>query len=467
MQDRCESFAVEGRVQPGPGVVEALLAREVGTYVEQNAGSEQLQRASREVLVSAVASSFQSQTPFPVYLAEAAGAVVWDVDGNERADFHNGFGSMVQGHAHPDLVSAIEQASRLGTHTGATGWDATAVADELAARWRLPQWRFATSGSEATMDAIRLARAATGRSVVVKMFGAYHGHHDAVLVSTTGADHGEESDRLPSVPASLGIPDHVVRSTAAVPFNDADALRSRLSQLQVAGSPAACVIVEPIFQMGVLVPLDGYLARVREVCDDYGALLIFDEVKSGFAVGRRGWTAQSGVQPDIVTLGKALGGGTPVSAVGATSTVFSTVATGSVLQAGTFNGNALGMAVARRNLETVLTEQAYEELTDISSRHFASCREALLASGLAGHGARAGARGFFALSAEAARDHRDVAQAHPADLGRLAWFYLMNRGVYTTPARPFQWVVGLAHGDAELARYASAFADFLSDLSRS
>jgi glutamate-1-semialdehyde 2,1-aminomutase len=460
-----ERFRTDGESDVAATIVEQLTAREERRFETANATSGTRYAVARDVLAGGVVSSFQLQHPWPVYLERGLGSAVWDVDGTRRLDFHNGFGAMLQGHAHPAMAEAIARAATTATHVGATGDDAVAVANALRDRWKLPSWRFATTGSEATMDALRLARAATGRDVVVKMFGAYHGHHDAVLVSVGDDDGGADRISLPSLPAGEGIPRDVAALTVAVPFNDVAALDARLGALTAEGRPAACVIVEPIFQMGVLVPEPGYLDAVCEVTRRHGALLIFDEVKSGFAVGPAGFAGECGVLPDLVTVGKALGGGLPVAAVGASRDTMDLVATRRVSQVGTFNGNALAMAVARENLERVLTAEAHARLEELGSILLDGCREALMHAGRAGHGAVAGARGFVALTPEPARDHTEVDRAHPAGLSRLVWLYLMNRGVFATPARPLQWMVSLAHTDEDVEDYVSVFIEFLAELS--
>jgi glutamate-1-semialdehyde 2,1-aminomutase len=459
-----ERFTTVGEDRIDAGTVRRLIAREERLFAAANSTSRTRYDAARDVLAGGVVSSFQLQEPWPVYLERGLGPAVWDVDGTRRLDFHNGFGAMLQGHAHPAITETIARAAAAATHVGATGEDAVVVAAALRDRWKLDSWRFATTGSEATMDALRLARAATGREVVIKMFGAYHGHHDAVLVSVGDDDGGADRVSLPSVPAGEGIPRDVSALTAAVPFNDAEALDARLEALAAGGRPVACVIIEPIFQMGVLVPDPGYLAAIREVTRRHGTLLVFDEVKSGFAVGSAGFTGECGVEPDLVTVGKALGGGLPVAAVGASQETMDLVATRRVYQVGTFNGNALAMAVARENLEGVLTPQAHERLADLGSMLVDRCRQALDRAGRAGHGAVAGGRGFVALTGVPARDHTHVGHAHPPDVSRLAWLYLMNRGLFVTPARPLQWMVGLGHTSDDVIAYAAVFEQLVSEL---
>ena len=194
---------------------------------------------ARKTLAGGVASSYQLRDPWPIYLERGEGERVWDVDGNEYVDFHNGFGSMTQGHAHPAVTAAIRERAALGTHFAAPTEDGIVVAEELARRFRLPKWRYTNSGSEATMDAIRIARGLTGRETIVKIFGSYHGHHDAVMVSI-GVEYDQIGDRddLASLPYGAGIPQAVVDLTVAVPFNDAEAMERRIDRLAARGAPA-------------------------------------------------------------------------------------------------------------------------------------------------------------------------------------------------------------------------------------
>src|SRR5436305_759257 len=242
-------------------------------------------------------------------------------------DFHNGFGSMVQGHAHPAIVEAVQKRVELGTHFAAPTEDGVAVAEELSRRWGLPKWRYVNSGSEATMDAIRIARAATGRDTIVKIFGSYHGHHDYVMVSI-GVEYDQIGDRfdLQSLPYGLGIPKAVSDMTIAVPFNDAEAMERRIERLVEEGRPPACVIMEPaMMNLGVVLPEPGYLEAVREITRKHGVMLIFDEVKTGLAIAAGGATERFGVKPDLLTLAKTLGGGLPAAAIGGTEEAMSAV----------------------------------------------------------------------------------------------------------------------------------------------
>src|SRR4029077_13108999 len=228
---------------------------------------------------------------------------------------------MVQGHAHDVISKAVSDRIGLGTHFAAPTEDAIVVGEELARRWGLPKWRYVNSGSEATMDAIRIARAATGRDTIVKIFGSYHGHHDYVMVSI-GVEYDRIGDRfeLESLPYGLGIPEAVAEMTIPVPFNDAEAMERRIERLVEEGRAPACVIMEPaMMNLGIVLPEPGYLEAVREITRKHGVLLIFDEVKTGLCVAAGGAVERFGVVPDLVTLAKALGGGLPSGAIGGTS----------------------------------------------------------------------------------------------------------------------------------------------------
>ena len=221
-----------------PARIAQLTEREEAHLNSETSGSARMYERSRKVMPMGVASSYQARSPHPIFLERGSGSKVWDVDGSEYRDFHNGFGSMVQGHGHPAITRAVAERMPLGTHFAAMTEDSVVVAEELARRWGLPKWRFTNSGSESTMDAIRLARAHTGREVVIKMEGSYHGHHDTVMVSI-GIDIDDAAvgpaNRPNSVPYGGGIPASTVANTIPVPFNDADALDARLTELAGTG----------------------------------------------------------------------------------------------------------------------------------------------------------------------------------------------------------------------------------------
>src|SRR5215213_9824645 len=361
------------------GRVAELTEREQKKLDARTTRSREMYERARRSLSGGVASSYQVREPWPIYLEKGHGSKVWDVDGTEMVDFHNGFGSMVQGHANPAIVEAVQRQVARGTHFAAPVEDAIVVSEELVRRFGLPQWRYVNSGSEATMDAIRIARAATGRDTIVKIFGSYHGHHDYVMVSI-GVEYDKIGDRfeLESLPYGLGIPKAVSDMTIAVPFNDAEAMEQRIERLVEEGRAPACVIMEPaMMNLGVVLPEAGYLEAVREITRKHGVMLIFDEVKTGLCIAAGGAVERFGVMPDMVTLAKALGGGMPVGAIGGSEEVMSVVEDGSVFQVGTYNGNPLGMAAARANLTEILTPDAYKHLDALNERILRGCSDVI------------------------------------------------------------------------------------------
>src|SRR5215216_2210240 len=247
--------------------IKMLTDREEDKLNERTGWSSQMYERAKKSMVNGVPSSYQVRDPWPIYLKEGRGSKVWDVDGNEMIDFHNGFGSMVQGHAHPAIVKAVQERVAKGTHFAAPVEDSIFVSEQLAERFGLPQWRYVNSGSEATMDAIRIARAFTGQDTIIKIFGSYHGHHDYVMVSI-GVSYDKIGDRenLASLPYGAGIPQAAADLTIAVPFNDAPAMERRIERLIEEGRKPACVIMEAaMMNLGVILPEPGYLDAVREI----------------------------------------------------------------------------------------------------------------------------------------------------------------------------------------------------------
>jgi len=443
-----------------------LTEREQRTLDERTPRSRDMYERAREALSGGVASAYQRRDPWPIYLERGVGARVWDLDGSERLDFHNAFGSMPQGHAHPAITRAVERRLELGTHFAAPTEDAVAVAEELKRRWGLPRWRFVNSGSEATMDAIRIARAQTGRETIVKIFGSYHGHHDYVMVSI-GVPYDQIGDRenYESLPYGAGIPQSVADLTIAVPFNDAGAMERRIERLVEEGRPPACVIMEPaMMNLGVVLPEPGYLESVRELTRRLGVLLIFDEVKTGLCIAAGGATERYGVTPDIVTLAKALGGGLSAGAIGGTEEAFETVEAGHVYQVGTFNGNPLAMAAARASLTEVLTPDAYELIDAREERLVRGCQDVIDRHGLSGYAVGLGAKGCVTFSPEPVVDYESFKANQDGELADLAWLYNMNRGIYMTPGREEEWTLSVAHSEADCDAFVAAFDELAADL---
>jgi glutamate-1-semialdehyde 2,1-aminomutase len=448
--------------------IKFLMEREEKRFNERTPKSGEMFERARRSMVNGVPSSYQVRDPWPIYLEEGRGSRVWDVDGNEYIDYHNGFGSMVQGHAHPAIVEAVQRQVARGTHFAAATEDTIAVAEGLAERFRLPQWRFVNSGSEATMDAIRIARAATGRDTIVKIFGSYHGHHDYVMVSIgVPFDKIGDPDNLASLPYGAGIPKVVSDMTIPVPFNDAGAMERRIQRLFDEGRPPACVIMEAaMMNLGVVLPEPGYLEQVREITRKYGMILIFDEVKTGLCVAAGGATEKFGVVPDMVTLAKAVGGGLPAGAIGGTHEALEVVKSGKVYQVGTYNGNPLTMAAARASLEQVLTPDAYRHLSALNDRLMMGCEEVLRKYNLPGYTVGISSKGTVTFSKQRIRDYASFMANQDGELTELAWFWNMNRGIFMTPGREEEWTLSVSHSFEDTDHYVAAFDEMAYELTR-
>lgn len=443
-----------------------LTERETARLNEATKGSGEMYERARRHLAAGIASSYQFREPWPIYLERGDGPKVWDVDGNEMYDFHNGFGSMIQGHAHPVIGEAIADRYRLGTHFAAPTEDAIVVGEELARRWDLPKWRYTNSGSESTMDAIRIARAFTGRDDVMKIFGSYHGHHDTVMVSI-GIEYDQigEHDRPPSLPYGGGIPQSTVDHVFAVHFNDAESMDRRITELAAEGRKPACVIMEAaMMNLGVVLPEPGYLDAVREITSRHGIVLIFDEVKTGLAIAAGGATERFGVLPDMVTLAKCLGGGMPTGAIGMSEELAAIVEDGTVYQVGTYNGNPLGMAATRANLLEVLTPAAYDHLTMLNDRIVGGCQGVIDKYGLPGYAVGVGSKGCVTFATNKVIDYETFKAQQDAEVADLAWLYNMNRGIFMTPGREEEWTLSVTHTTDCVDRYVQVFDEMAADL---
>ncbi|HUF88712.1 MAG TPA: glutamate-1-semialdehyde 2,1-aminomutase [Gemmatimonadota bacterium] len=377
----------------------------------------------------------------PLFIARAAGARMWDVEGNEYLDWVSSWGAILLGHAHPAVVEAVREAASRGTTFGAPTPGEVRLGERIrAAMPAVERMRFTSSGTEAVMSAVRLARAFTGRSRIVKFAGCYHGHADALL-----AQSGSGVATL-GLPDSAGVPEAATRDTVVAPYNDIDAVTSLFREI---GDEIAAVVVEPVAaNMGVVLPLPGFLSSLRELTARHGALLVFDEVITGFRLGPGGAQGRFQVAPDLTCLGKIIGGGLPVGAFGGRSEIMARLAPeGPTYQAGTLSGNPLAMAAGNAALEALAADPTtYETLDE---------RAARLATGLeeAGGGrvsvSRAGALLTVFFAAEPPVDYE---RAKASDTAAFARFFhaMRERGVLLPPSAFEAWFPTLAHGEAEI-----------------
>ena len=431
--------------------------RELVRYVLRTPASERAMARAERVMPMGVASSFQFYEPHPLVMRSASGSRMQDIDGYEYVDFTLGYGALFTGHSHPALCRAVTEQLGRGTLFVSPCEDTALAADMLAARFGLPQWRFTNSGTEATMDALRLARGVTGRSRIVKVEGGYHGHHDAVLVSTKPPAEAAGAPHAPvPVASSEGLPHGVLADTIVVPYNDLDALGRVLAPRDV-----ACFIVEPVMEnIGICLPVPGYLETVRDLTRRAGTLLLFDEVKTGITAGWHGATGKFGIVPDLVTVGKSIGGGLPVAAFGGSSDCMDAVTTGRVLHVGTYNGNPLCIAAVRSVLGDICTPEETARAIERNRRFAADHEAALGARGMPAHVVECGAKGCVTWAPSRIRNYRDYLETD-FDLAFAQWIWGVNRGVLLPPGLDDQWLVSVAHTEDDLSLALDVFTSFL------
>jgi glutamate-1-semialdehyde 2,1-aminomutase len=448
--------------RPDPTQPLAIAAHEIAKqellrYMLRTPASERAMARAERVLPLGVASSFQHYEPHPLVMRSASGSQMEDLDGHRYIDFTMGYGSLLSGHAHPLLRRAVEEQLARGTLFVSPSEDNAVVAELLAARFSLPQWRFTNSGTEATMDAIRVARGVTGRTRIVKVEGGYHGHHDAVLVSIKPPlDAAGDAAAPRSIPATGGLPAAVVAETAVVSYNDADALKRILEPRDV-----ACFIVEPVMEnIGICLPEPGYLEAVREITRHYGTLLLFDEVKTNITAGWSGAGRKYGVLPDLIAIGKSIGGGLPLGAFGGSAECMDAITTGRVMHVGTFNGNPLCMAAARAVLDEICTPEETERVIARNQRFVADYQATLSRHGMPAHVVQCGAKGCVTWSSTPVRNYRDYSATN-FDLAFAQWIWGVNRGLLLPPGLDEQWLMSVVHTEADLAAALEVFTGFL------
>ncbi|MCH8102137.1 MAG: glutamate-1-semialdehyde 2,1-aminomutase [Chloroflexi bacterium] len=414
--------------------------------------SQELFRRAKELIpggVNSPARSWGSVGGNPLFISRAAGSRVWDADDNEFIDYVCSWGPMILGHAHPDVVSAVSAAAEKGTSYGAPTEGevrlAELVVDSVPS---IELVRFVNSGTEATMSALRLARAFTGRSKILKFDGGYHGHGDALLVK---AGSGLATS---GVPTSAGIHAGLAADTIVLPYNDTEALEKAF-----AAHPGeiAAVIVEPIAgNMGVVPPQPGYLGAMREITERDGALLIFDEVISGFRVGLDGAQGMFKITPDLTCLGKIVGGGLPVGAYGGREGVMAMVAPlGPMYQAGTLSGNPLAMAAGIATLEQLREPGIYDRLERLGALLEAGLTEVFADTEVPMTINRVGSLLTVFFSPGPVRDMADASAGDHEAFGR--WFHgLLEGGIYIAPSDYEAWFVSIAHTEADIEQTVSA-----------
>jgi glutamate-1-semialdehyde 2,1-aminomutase len=437
--------------------IEELLESEKKKFTERAPQSGIENARASQVTPLGVASSFQHWDPYPISIVAAKGAWMKDVDGREMLDLSMGFGALLVGHLNEEVVKEAKETLEVGTLFATPSPITRSGAEIIARRFGLDLVRFANSGTEATMYAIRTARAATGKLGIVKIEGGYHGSYDPLMVSAKPT-----LDRAgsPSDPNSVPLPATVPGEVWVVPYNNVDALertfRSHADQI-------ACIILEPVLEnIGIVLPDLGYLERVRQLCDEYGVLLIFDEVKTGLTAGPQGAAQRLGVKPDLISLAKSIGGGIPVAAFGGKREYMETIVSGSHAHLGTFNGHYLAMAGIRA-VDRLCTPEALKRCEDFNRQALTRIADIINEYEIPAHTVGFGVKGCITWSPTPVRNYRDY-RATDFDIAELSFFWSLNRNVMTPPGLDEQWLISLAHGQREIDIIVGDFLEFAQAL---
>jgi glutamate-1-semialdehyde 2,1-aminomutase len=427
-------------------------------YRERTPTSRELYRETRQHVPAGVASTYRAWAPYPTFMERAEGVHMEDVDGNRYLDFDMNNGAGMSGHAHPAVVEAVrDQLTEGALYTHPHRLLAEAAA-ELKARWdALDLVRFTNSGTESTMHAIRVARAATGKDGLLKIEGAYHGAHDYALVST-GAPRRKlgHRERPSRVIESDGVPEKTAETVQVAPWNDLDAVEAIVEEHR---NEIGALIVEPIVMaVGVTQPYGEFLQGLRELCTDHGIVFIMDEVKTGVKVAPGGAAEYYGVEPDLVTLAKSIGGSLPVGAFGGKEHLMGHIEDGTA-HYGTYNGNPLALRALVTQLRDVLTPAAYDHV-DALGEQLAAGYEAIMADhGIVGHVEHVNSQGIVAFTEHTIRDYRDYLAHVDEAFHENYWLGMLNQGVLPHPhSASQQWTVSVQHTEAHVDEHLDAFA---------
>ena len=445
--------------------MQEALQKELALYEERTPKSAEAHKKAQKRIPLGVASNYRAYDPYPIFVAEGHGSKIVDIDGNEYLDHNLCFGTLMAGHGHPAVVKAIQWALQNGTTFGMPHDMEAELAEEICARYPVEMVRFGSSGTEATMHACRIARAATSRNIIMRFEGGYHGLHDTALVSVKPKEEDFGDINAPnSVPSGLGVIQPVLDNVTVATFNNLASVENRFKQFP---GQIAAIILEPIMMnVGICMPQPGFLEGLREICNKNGALLIFDEVKTGAKLCWGGASEYFGVKPDIITLAKSIGGGVPLAAFGAGRQVMDLIVQHKVFHGGTFNTNRFAMAAGLATFREVLTRENYAHVDKLSKKLAEGYRAILKKTGLKAYVAQAGVNGALMLYPQEIRNYRDWMKID-VDLWRQFWFGMVNRGVLAMPYWwDEQWTVSVQHTEADIEKHLAVFEEVAPGLAK-
>src|SRR6202158_5949716 len=441
------------------------LQKELETFERRAPKSAEAHKKNLKRLPLGVASNYRAYDPYPIFVSEASGSKFRDLDGNEYLDHNLCFGTLMAGHSHPAVIKAVEGRLRKGTAYGMPHNMEWELAEEICTRFPIEMCRFGNSGTEATMHTIRLARAATGRDKIIKFEGGYHGLHDAALVSVKphppADDFGDIKNPKP-VSGGAGVPKASIANVLVATFND---LETGERRFQENPNEVAAIILEPIMMnVGLCMPQKGFLEGLRTLCDKHGALLIFDEVKTGAKLCWGGASEYFGVTPDMICLAKSIGGGFTLAGFGAHKRVMGLISDHKVFHARTHHTTPISMAAGIATFREVHTRANYTKIDKLSNKLVDGYEKTVAKVGLQGYIASAGANGALMLYPKEIRNYRDWLPID-VDLWRQYWFGMVNSGVIVQSYwRDEQWTISVQHTEADIDQHLAAFADVAPSL---
>jgi glutamate-1-semialdehyde 2,1-aminomutase len=434
-----------------------MLKQEWELFTKSTVKSAEESRRSFKSLPLGVTSSFQHWDPYPISIVSAKGAYMTDVDGRQLLDLSMGFGAMFAGHLNPTVIEEIQSSLTTGMLFVTPSPTSTDAAEMICKRFKIDQVRFTNSGTESTMYAVRVARSASGKMGILKVEGGYHGSYDPFVVSAKPPlDKAGDPEEPTAVMDSNLVPGDIY----VVPYNNIPALEAMFEKN---ASKIACYIVEPVLEnLAIILPDAGYLERVRELCDEYNVILIFDEVKTGLTAGAHGASVRLGVEPDLITLAKSIGGGVPLAAFGGKKKYMDFVTNGKMAHFGTFNGNPLAMAGVRA-IDRLCSDQALADAEALNQQALDRISEIIDEYQLPAHTVGFGVKGCVTWSTTPVRNYRDY-KATDFGIAEAHWLFALNRGIITPPGLDEQWLISLAHGQKEIDLLVEDFREFAKAL---